>query len=177
VVRKINAPDTAHILQNKGTDATPNWQPQDVSRRDYADIIDVAFSHVGQCDEDDCISQKEFFAVTDRVDQQDAWRYRYLLDIDGNAFSGRFYAFLRSNSLVLKLGLFQEWHMEWLKPWTHYIPVSLIGDDWLETVRYFAGEASGKVQGPLMAKKGQEWASKALRNEDIEVWFFRLLLE
>jgi len=25
--------------------------------------------------------------------------------------------------------------------------------------------------------QGSQWAEKALRNEDLEVWFFRLLLE
>jgi hypothetical protein len=177
VVRRLNAPDTALIMQNNGTETAPDWRSQGVQRRDYADIVDVKFSHVGQCDPDDCDAQKEFFRVTDRVDQQDAWKYRYLLDMDGNAFSGRFYAFLRSNSLVFKMSLFAEWHAEWLKPWVHYIPVSLIGDEWLEAVRYFAGEKLGKKQGPQMATAGQDWAMKALRNEDIEVWFFRLLLE
>lgn len=67
--------------------------------------------------------------------------------------------------------------MDWLKPWVHYIPISLKGDEWLESVRYFASEQSGKEQGPRLAKQGTEWAKKALRNEDFEVWFFRLLLE
>jgi Glycosyl transferase family 90 len=177
VVRRLNAADGALIMHNNGTESSPDWRPQGVQRRDYAEIVDVKFSHVGQCDPDDCDAQKEFFQVTERVDQQDAWKYRYLLDMDGNAFSGRFYAFLRSNSLVFKMSLFAEWHAEWLKPWVHYIPVSLIGDEWLESVRYFAGEKLGKKQGPLMATAGQDWALKALRNEDIEVWFFRLLLE
>ena len=28
-----------------------------------------------------------------------------------------------------------------------------------------------------MAERGREWSNKVLRNEDFEVWFFRLLLE
>jgi hypothetical protein len=28
-----------------------------------------------------------------------------------------------------------------------------------------------------LALQGREWAKKVLRNEDLEVWFFRLLLE
>jgi hypothetical protein len=177
VVRKLSAPDVARILEDKGEDGQHDWHPKDVPRNDYAGIIDVKFSHVGQCDPGDCDAQKEFFNVGERVDQQDAWKYKHLLDMDGNAFSGRFYAFLRSNSLVYKMSIFQEWHTDWLKPWVHYIPFSLKGDEWLESVRYFSGEQIGMQQAPRLAKQGTDWANMALRNEDFEVWFFRLLLE
>lgn len=177
VVRKINAPDKAMIFRNKGAENVPDWRFEDVTRKDFAEIMDVKFSHIGQCDPGDCDAQKEYFEVVDKADQQDAWKYKYLLDMDGNAFSGRFYAFLQSNSLVYKMSIFQEWHKDWLKPWVHYIPLSLKGDEWLEAVRYFAREPEGKVQAPRMAFQGRDWAQKALRNEDFEVWFFRLLLE
>jgi Glycosyl transferase family 90 len=177
VVRKLNEPENTKILANKGKDDSPNWQPLDVRRMDYGEIIDVKFSHVGQCDPGDCDAQKEFFEVVERVEQQDAWQYKHLLDMDGNAFSGRFYAFLKSKSLVYKMSIFQEWHMDWLKPWVHYIPFSLKGDEWLETVRYFVGEPEGSAIAPHLAHQSQEWANMALRNEDFEVWFFRLLLE
>ncbi|OCK82238.1 glycosyltransferase family 90 protein [Lepidopterella palustris CBS 459.81] len=177
VVQRLNAPDKAKILINRGREDAPDWQVKEVQRRDYADLIDIKFSHVGQCDPGDCDAQKEFFDVVERVDGQDAWQHKHLLDMDGNAFSGRFYAFLKSQSLVYKMAVFQEWHKEWLMPWVHYIPLSLRGDEWLELVRYFSGEEEGKIQAPRMAMQGREWASKVLRNEDFEVWFFRLLLE
>lgn len=177
MVRKLNEPGNAKILADKGTQDTPNWQPLEVRRKEYEEIIDVKFSHVGQCDPSDCDAQKEFFNVVDRVDQQDAWQFKYLLDMDGNAFSGRFYAFLKSNSLIFKMSVFQEWHKEWLKSWVHYIPFSLRGDEWLEAVRYFAEEEEGKRDAPRLAALSKDWANKVLRNEDLEVWFFRLLLE
>ena len=64
----------------------------------FAPSMDVKFSHVGQCDPGDCDAQKEYFEIAPKADQQDAWRYKYLLDMDGNAFSGRFYAFLKSKN-------------------------------------------------------------------------------
>lgn len=176
VVQKMNAPDKAKILVNQGQ-KSPDWQMKEVPRQEYKDLIDVKFSHVGQCDPGDCDAQKEFFNVVDRVDGQDAWQYQHLLDMDGNAFSGRFYAFLKSMSLVYKMAIFQEWHKDWLKPWVHYIPISLRGQEWLELIRYFSSEEEGKLQAPNMAVQGREWANKVLRNVDFEVWFFRLLLE
>lgn len=176
-VKKTTVPGDVKIFANEGAENKPDWQPKEARRDDYKDLIDVRFSHVGQCDPGDCDAQREFFDIAPMVDQQDAWNYRYLLDIDGNAFSGRFYAFLASKSLVYKMALFQEWHKDWLKPWVHYIPLSLQGDDWLESVRYFAREEEGKIQAPRMALQGRDWARKVLRNDDLEVWFFRLLLE
>ncbi len=126
-VQKINAADQALILANRGTEQAPLWETKEVPRSDYKGITDVYFSHIGQCDPGDCLAQKEFFTIKSHADQQHAWKYKYLLDIDGNAFSGRFYAFLKSRSLVYKLAVFREWHLDWLKPWAHYIPLSLQG--------------------------------------------------
>ena len=184
VVQKLNALGTARIFtnqnlrdQNQASTEVPNWQPKEVPRRDYQDIINVHFSHIGQCDPGDCDAQREFFKIVPPADQQDAWKYKYLLDLDGNAFSGRFYAFLKSRSLVFKMAVFREWHEEWLKPWVHYVPLSLRGEESLEAVRYFRDEDEGKSQAVRLAQQGREWAGKVLRNEDFEVWFFRLMLE
>lgn len=179
-VQKINGgsgSEQAKIFVNKGDEAHPNWQIKEVARGDYRGIVDVFFSHIGQCDPGDCDAQAEYFDIKERAEQHDAWRYKYLLDMDGNAFSGRFYAFLRSRSLVFKLALFREWHAEWLRPWAHYIPLSFQGDDWLEAVRFFGDGTLGKKEAERLALQGRDWANQVLRNEDLEIWFFRLLLE
>ena len=173
VVQKINALDNTRVFENQTTE----WRIKEVPKLDYKSLFDVKFSHVGQCDAGDCDAQKEFFEIAPGAAQHDAWQYKYLLDIDGNAFSGRFYAFLKSSSLIFKMAVFREWHEEWLKPWAHYVPLGLTGDEYVESVRYFDQEEEGKVQGLRLALKGREWAAKVLRNEDFEVWFFRLLLE
>ena len=177
-VQKLNAADNATILVNEGgKGAEAQWAPQSVPRGEYRDLLDVYFSSVGQCDPGDCRAQEEFFELREHAEQQDAWAYRYLADVDGNAFSGRFYAFLRSRSLVLKLAVFREWHAEWLRPWAHYLPLSLRGDDWLESVRYLRHDPRGEREARRLADQQRDWAEKVLRHEDMEVWFFRLLLE
>jgi hypothetical protein len=173
IVKVVNAHDDALVM--KHPDKHKPWIPEKKPRTDYADLFDVSFSHVGQCDEGDCNAQREAFHIAPSADQQDAWGYKHLLDMDGNAFSGRFYAFLKSKSLIYKMAVFREWHMEWLKPWVHFIPLSLRGDEWVETVRWFSDE--GKAEAQRVALSGQQWAEKVLRKEDLEVWFFRLLLE
>jgi len=139
--------------------------------------LDVFFSHIGQCDKPDCDAQREFFDVKPAAPMETAYKYKHVLDLDGNAFSGRFYALLQSRSLVYKYALFREWHNEWIRPWAHYVPLSLQGEDWLEAVRFFALEALGKKEAERVAMQSKEWAERVLRHEDMEVWFFRLLLE
>jgi hypothetical protein len=109
--------------------------------------------------------------------QQDLWKWKYLLDIDGHGLSGRFYPMMKSKSLVFKCAMFREWHDEWLWPWVHYIPLGLDGSDWFETVRYFALDEMGREEGRKIAAEGRDWARKVLRTEDMEAWVFRLLLE
>ena len=177
LVQKINGLDNAKVLDRQDQGSDDGWTVKEVPRQDLKDLFDVHFTYIGQCDPGDCDAQKEFFEVVEPVDGQDAWAYKYLLDMDGNAFSGRYYAFLLSNSLVYKQALFREWHEEWLEPWVHYVPLSLTGEEYVESVRYFDAEEEGKAAAQRIARQGQEWARKVLRNEDMEVWFFRLLLE
>ncbi|KAI4683864.1 uncharacterized protein J4E84_006704 [Alternaria hordeiaustralica] len=202
VVQRLNAPDTAKVLEPV-SNPTSTYAVTSIERKALKDLIDVHFSHIGQCDPGDCDAQNEFFDVTERVDGQDAWYYKHLLDMDGNAFSGRFYSFLKSRSLTYKMALFREWHAEWLRPWVHYIPLSLRGDEHLDLVRWFSGTqvfdddgdgvvervkadgskkggngaSEGEKKARLIAKRSSEWHDSVLRNVDFEVWFFRLLLE
>ncbi|CAI9636886.1 glycosyltransferase family 90 protein [Alternaria burnsii] len=208
VVQRLNAPDTAKILEPVSTSSAADspstpYAVTEIDRRALKNLIDVHFSHIGQCDPGDCDAQQEFFDVTERVDGQDAWYYKHLLDMDGNAFSGRFYSFLKSRSLTYKMALFREWHAEWLRPWVHYIPLSLRGDEHLDLVRWFSGakvfdddrdgkaersdadggkkggngDSEGERKARVIAKRSSEWHDRVLRNVDFEVWFFRLLLE
>ncbi|KAK3902661.1 hypothetical protein C8A05DRAFT_43960 [Staphylotrichum tortipilum] len=200
LVQKLNAPGQAKILRptspppsnssppdasstnNKQehqpqVEANQSWTVREVPRGDFRPLLDVHFSHIGQCDEGDCDAQRAFFALKEYAPQEEALRYKHVLDMDGNAFSGRFYALLKSHSLVYKWGIFREWHHEWLRPWVHFVPLSLRGEEWVEVVRFFVGNGEGKKDGERVARGSREWAGEVLRNEDLEVWFFRLLLE
>lgn len=45
------------------------------------------------------------------------WAYKYLVDFDGMAYSGRFMAFLASDSAVVKATVYQEYFSDWIVPW------------------------------------------------------------
>lgn len=146
------------------------------------------FVRCGDCDE----QQKEMKTAS-HVEFQSHWNYRYLVDLDGAGFSGRFLPFLQSHSLPMKTGLFRQWFDSRVTSWLHYVPLDIRLHDVWSTLAYFAGvdapvtdPKTGKIkpmmeshdiQGKWIASEGRKWAEKALRKEDMEIYFFRLLLE
>lgn len=45
------------------------------------------------------------------------WSYKYLIDMDGMSYSGRFLAFLASDSVPLKSTVYEEFFSDWIQPW------------------------------------------------------------
>lgn len=45
------------------------------------------------------------------------WQYKYLLDLDGMSYSGRFMSFLASDSVPVKSTVYEEFFSEWIEPW------------------------------------------------------------
>ncbi|TIA30045.1 hypothetical protein D6C78_09842 [Aureobasidium pullulans] len=144
---------------------------------------------ISRCGDNDCRDQaREFSPLAPLADFQSHWSYKYLLDLDGAGFSGRFLPFLFSRSVPFKAALFREWYDSRLTPWLHFVPLDLRGHGFWATLVYFAG-LEGKVEdkwvesrshereAETIAKEGREWARKVLRKEDMEIYFFRLLLE
>lgn len=144
---------------------------------------------IARCGGQDCDDEAaEFYPLAHSSDFQVHWSYKYLLDLDGAGFSGRFLAFLSSRSLPFKAALFREWYDSRLTPWLHFVPLDLRGQGFWATLLYFSGIEGvfkGKNVGvrphdkeaEMIAEKGREWAGQVLRKQDMEVYMFRLLLE
>lgn len=47
----------------------------------------------------------------------DHWAHKYILDLDGMGYSGKFFAFLGSDSAVIKSSVYQEFFSDWIQPW------------------------------------------------------------
>lgn len=108
--------------------------------------------------------------------------YKYLPDVDGNSFSGRYLGFLRSTSLPIKATVWREWHDSRLLAWKHYVPMDSRYGDYFGIMEYFVGYPDGGVPGhdaqaAKIAAAGKEWAEKVLRKEDMQIYTLRLLLE
>ncbi|KAH7877752.1 uncharacterized protein C8R40DRAFT_1168480 [Lentinula edodes] len=67
------------------------------------------------------------------------WQYKYLIDLDGMSYSGRFMSFLASDSVPIKSTVYEEFFSEWIEPWLHYIPLSSSYEEIYNIYGYFSG--------------------------------------
>ncbi|KAJ3844646.1 hypothetical protein F5878DRAFT_648814 [Lentinula raphanica] len=67
------------------------------------------------------------------------WQYKYLLDLDGMSYSGRFMSFLASDSVPVKSTVYEEFFSDWIEPWLHYIPLSSSYEEIYNIFGYFSG--------------------------------------
>lgn len=150
------------------------------------------YTDVGFTEKRDCIPNCDFYDSTFHMMEgkefSETFRSKYLIDVDGMSFSGRWRAYLQSRSLGLKATIFREWHDSRLLAWKHFVPMDNRYDDFYSLLAYFIGiEQSTEGQAvrvpqhdreaSVIAENGREWAMKVLRQEDIEIYTYRLLLE
>lgn len=133
-----------------------------------------------------CSYTDPYFAITKRIEMSKMYNSKYLPDVDGNSYSGRYWGFLLSTSLPIKATIYKEWHDSRLVAWQHFVPMDNSFADIYGILDYLRGPF-GAADGPdgkhhdEVAKKialdGKEWAEKVLRHEDMQIYVFRLLLE
>lgn len=51
------------------------------------------------------------------VNLGDHWKHKYIVDLDGMGYSGRFFSFMESDSAVLKATVYREFFSDWIQPW------------------------------------------------------------
>lgn len=132
-----------------------------------------------------CFYTDPYFKVTKGMKMADQFSNKFLPDIDGNSFSGRYRGFLMSTSLPIKATIFREWHDSRLFPWVHFVPMDNRFMDFYGIMQYFLGYEgedglkieSHDAEAAKIAAVGQEWANKVLRKEDMAIYVLRLLLE
>ena len=149
---------------------------------------DVGFTETMSCIPD-CSFYDNVWTFKPPVKLGEQFVNKFLVDVDGHSFSGRWIAFLESKSLPIKATIFREWHDSRLFAWRHFVPMDNRYDDVYTLLTYFLGvgtppdartpensDANGKayvarhdVEGIRIADQGREWAKKVLRREDIEV--------
>lgn len=99
---------------------TTGFAPADFARR----FTDTGFPEMMWCEDDvNCGWLKEWFRAVPQTSLTDQFQNKFLVDVDGHSFSGRWHAFLKSRSLGLKATVFREWHDSRLFEWLHFVPM------------------------------------------------------
>ncbi|KPV75135.1 glycosyltransferase family 90 protein [Rhodotorula graminis WP1] len=109
-------------------------------------------------------------------------QYKYILDVDGNGWSGRFHRLMSTNSLILKSTAFPEWYSDRIQPWVHYVPVKVDYSDLYPVLAFFKGAPEDGRGGhdelaERIAAQGKQWADENWRWVDMQAYLLRLLLE
>ncbi|CAI7641171.1 unnamed protein product [Penicillium viridicatum] len=145
------------------------WKIRKANQTGLSEYFNAHFVDITGYEGQDCSDERRFFHVLDREDENEAWKYRYLLDMNGHAYSGRFYAFMRSKCVPLKLTFFREWHEN--------VPLNKYSNEIAEIVCFFEQDPAGQEIARTICEEGQSWAVKTLRNDDMDVYMFRLMLD
>ncbi|KAK8133894.1 hypothetical protein PG984_005906 [Apiospora sp. TS-2023a] len=122
-----------------------------------------------------CSYSSPFLDVVKKKEMKEQYAYKYLPDIDGNSFSGRWRGFLRSTSCPLKATVYTEWHDDRLIPWVHFVPFDNTFMDIYAIMEFFL--EGHDVEGRRIAEESSRWASQVLRRDDMLLYVWRLLLE
>ncbi|KAF5367754.1 hypothetical protein D9758_009860 [Tetrapyrgos nigripes] len=157
-----------------------------VSRQRYSQaMLDIAFTGQNHspisCSPAICSKLSRLYEFRSPVGFLGQTNYKYMLDVDGNAWSSRFKRLITTNSLVFKATIYPEWWTRRIQPWVHYIPVQVDLSDLWDAFVFFRGDLNGEGGHDELAKKigkmGKEWSLKYWRWEDMVAYNFRLFLE
>jgi hypothetical protein len=156
----------------------PNFHPAEFANKH----TDVGFTEPIAC-VPNCEFYNDVWTYKNMTTLTQQFENKYLVDIDGHSFSGRWHAFVQSKSLGIKSTIFREWHDSRLFAWRHFVPLDNRFDELYSILTYFIGlgnpadpDKNGApyvqrhdFEARKLGRQGQEWASKVLRREDIEV--------
>ncbi|SGY20402.1 BQ5605_C016g08039 [Microbotryum silenes-dioicae] len=143
---------------------------------------DVSFSGGPvQCDDETCAIMKEEIEFRPTMGLTDSYKYKYVFDVDGNGWSGRFHRLMSMKACVFKSTLFPEWYGDRIQPWVHYVPIKVDYSDLYDALTFFRGAPDGTGAHDELGKKiglqGKEWARDHWRKQDMAAYMFRLTLE
>lgn len=100
--------------------STTQWVSAEILASDLNDeILDAAFVNAVSAESypGGRVALMRDHRFGDSVPLGAHWAYKYLADLDGMSYSGRFFAFLASDSVPLKATVYEEFFTDWIQPW------------------------------------------------------------
>ncbi|KAJ7779072.1 glycosyl transferase family 90-domain-containing protein [Mycena metata] len=157
--------------------AFPRFRAVDLARA-HPDLMEIGFSgfHKILCGADcDAAKIKAEYNITRvREPREHVYKYKYVLDLDGNSFSGRYLGLLSSGSLVFKSTVFEEYFNDWLRPFEHYIPVLPDLSDLVSRVEWAINH---DAEARVIQEAGKAFADRVLTDAQSDCYFSAVLLE
>ncbi|KAF7289046.1 CAP10 domain-containing protein [Mycena chlorophos] len=168
-------------IRNQNHKSFPRFRLIDLARQPEVrakGILDVKITewHEWHCT-DNCDATAiiaEYNISRTKEPAEDAYKYKYLLDVDGNSFSGRYLGLLRSGGLVFKSTAFAEFFSPWLVPYEHYIPVQLDLSDLVEKVEW---ARANDAEARRIQESGRVFAERVLSDAQNDCYWFAVMME
>lgn len=150
-------------------DGLPRYRLCIISRA-HPDLLDAGITDIVQApgpqeltDLRDALLQQGM--IREHVPQVSMIRYKYLVDIDGNANSWGLFNKLLMGSCVLKVASdWEEWYYPHLKPWQHYVPVAADMSDLAEKIVWCRDNDADAAR---IARNGMVFASRMTIDTEI----------
>ncbi|GAA5996512.1 uncharacterized protein JCM10292_003018 [Rhodotorula paludigena] len=144
--------------------------------------MDTSFSGaLQQCDPETCELLERTMDLKPTIGLDESNTYKYVMDVDGNGWSGRFHRLMSMRSVVLKSTAFPEWYQDRVQEWVHYVPIKVDYSDVYDVMAFFVGTPDGQGGHDSLAEKigeaGRQWARDFWRFEDMAAYMYRLSLE
>ncbi|KAF7333024.1 CAP10 domain-containing protein [Mycena venus] len=140
-------------------------------------LLDIARDHEDIMDIDGCdpgAIKAEYNITGESAPREDVYKYKYVFDVDGNSFSGRYLGLLKSGSLVFKSTIFAEYFDGWLEPFVHYIPVLPDLSDLVDRIEW---ARANDAEAQRIQRAGQEFVERIITDAQNDCYFFLVLLE
>ncbi|KAJ7277538.1 glycosyl transferase family 90-domain-containing protein [Mycena rebaudengoi] len=161
----------------------PRFRLVDMSLR-RPDLIDAAITRLHNCNTDPnnaghavCLEDEikaEYNVNTPSQPREEVYKYKYVLDLDGNSFSGRYFGLLRSGSLVFKSSTFSEFFDYWLIPYVHFIPVL---PDLSDLEKKIEWAIANDEEARQIQANGLEYATRVLTDNQLDCYHASVFLE
>ncbi|ETS61471.1 hypothetical protein PaG_04508 [Moesziomyces aphidis] len=144
-----------------------------------SEAFNVTWSRFVLADEPTLASLMANQVTTGLEERNDVYLHKYLLDVDGQSMSCRFYQLLSSNSLVFKQTIWSEYHDDRLVPWIHYVPIDLRveNNELPMLLDFFIHHEQGPKTAAKIAAASKEWSDATLRQIDVSLYYARVLIE
>jgi len=192
--RIVTFPDPASSTSNYATAAVPVAKLNE-------EIMDTAFVKAVASDgyPGGLAALQRDYRFGDSVPLGRHWSYKYLVDMDGMGYSGRFLSFLASDSVPIKSTVYDEFFSDWIQPWVHFIPLSSTYGELYNIHAYFSGPTQSTLEAAnstlaavpaerrktlqadrrlrRIARAGKRWKDTIGRTVDMEAYVYRLALE
>ncbi|EJD51828.1 hypothetical protein AURDEDRAFT_56215 [Auricularia subglabra TFB-10046 SS5] len=198
---KSNGNRTVVIEHPKGSG---KWRQVKVGVKELnEDFVDAGFTKAVGCAQypGGCDGMRKDMNFAEPVPLGHHWHHKYLVDFDGMGYSARLFAFLISDSAVVKSTIYTEFFSDWIQPWLHYIPLSMTYKELYNIHAYFSGPSKSMLKAANLtdtdhttsasherlasrdeelrkiAKAGRDWKMTIGRKVDMETYVYRLCLE